>query len=68
MYQAICLEELTVQELLTKIQEKLVCLDVQGISSFVRVTAGGVCVRVDNTVVLTMQNEASFLLQMVKGQ
>ncbi len=61
------MEELTVRGLLAKLQEKLVCLDMQRVSSFVRVTGGGVCVRVDDTVVLTMHNEASFLLQMVKG-
>ena len=66
VYQAICLEELTVRSLLEKLLEKLACLDVR-VTSFVRVTRGGVCVRMDDTVVLTMQDEASFLLQTVKG-
>ena len=68
VFQAVCLEELSVHGLLVKLLEKVVRLDVQQVSSFVRVTAGGVCVQMDDTVVLTMQDEASFVLQAVKRE
>lgn len=56
------------RRLLDKLLDKLVRLDVQQVSSFVRLTQAGVCVRMDDTVVLTMQDEASFILQTVKGR
>ena len=68
VFQAVCLEELSARELLTKLLDKLPCLDVQQVSMFVRMTGGGVCVRMDDTVVLTLQDEGSFVLQAVKGK
>lgn len=67
VYQAVCLEELTAKELLTKLLDKLTCLDMAQVTSFVRLTAAGLLVRVDNAVVQAMPQEASFLLQAIKG-
>lgn len=47
--QAICLEQLTAQELAAKVSEKL-GISPQYVSSLVRLTSSGVLVLVDNTV------------------
>ncbi len=67
VYQAVCLEELTAQELLLKLLDKLVWLDAANVGLFVRLTSAGLLVRIDNTVVQAMQQEDSFLMQTVKG-
>lgn len=67
VYQAVCLEELTAQELLMKLLDKLVWLDASQVVSFVRLTSSGLLVRIDDTVVHGMQHEDSFLLQTIKG-
>lgn len=67
VHQAVCLEELTAQELLMKLLDKLAWLDVGHVVSFVRLTSTGLLVRIDDTVVYGMMHEDSFLLQTIKG-
>lgn len=68
MYQAVCLEELTAKELLTRLLEKLTWLSSKQVSSFLRLTASGLLVRVDDAVVQGLQQEHHFLLETVKGK
>ncbi len=49
---AICLEQLTAQELIAKVTEKL-GIPLQSVSSLVRLTSTGILVLVDNTVSTT---------------
>jgi hypothetical protein len=61
------LEELTAQELLVKLLDKLGWLDPCQVVSFVRLTGSGLLVRIDDAVLYGMQHEDSFLLQTIKG-
>ena len=67
VFQAVCLESLTAQELLLKLLEKLGGQSVGRVSSFVRLTSSGLLVMVDDTMVHSIQDEACFLVQTVKG-
>ena len=68
MYQAVCLEELSARELLTRLLDKLSWLEPKQVSSFLRLTTGGLLVRVDDTVVQGIPNEHNFLLEAIKSE
>lgn len=67
MYQAVCLQQLTAEELLMRLLDKMGWLSADRVSSFLRLTESGLLVRVDDMVVLGMQQEHHFLLETVKG-
>ena len=67
VYHAVCLEELTARTFLLKLLEKVGWLSIDRVSSFLQLTGIGLLVKVDDSLVLSMQDEDSFLVQTVEG-
>lgn len=68
VYHAVCLEELTARAFLLKLLEKVGWLSIDQVSSFLQLTGIGLLVKVDDSLVLSMQDEDSFLVRTVKGK